>query len=216
MLEARDLIVTRGGRRVLDSASIRVQTGQIVVVQGPSGGGKTTLLRVLATLIEADTGLLTLDGVSAASIEPRLYRQRVAYVPQQPPMLEGTVADNVAAGPGLRGLTLDASSIDALLDRAGLPSSFRARPARDLSGGEKQRVALARALANQPQVILLDEPTAALDPVSAKHVLHMTLALAAGGLSVVVVTHIEAHAAALAGARYLCEAGKLREEGATA
>lgn len=210
MLEARGLIVTREGRRVLDEATIRLEKGEIAVIRGSSGSGKTTLLRALATLVAVDAGTLVLDGVDALSIAPSAYRTRVAYVPQQPPMLEGSVADNVAAGPSLRGIALDTKSVDALLDRAGLARSFGGRPARQLSLGEKHRVALARALANEPQVILLDEPTAALDPASSRHVLEMTVALARGGLSVVVVTHIEEHAAALGGTRYACDAGKLR------
>jgi putative ABC transport system ATP-binding protein len=208
-LEARRVVAQRGGRRVLDGVSIAVEPGRIATLGGPSGGGKTTLLRILAGLAEADEGTVLLDGVDARTIAPRELRRRVAFVLQQPPMLEGTVAENVATGPRLRGSTIDAAAIARLLERVGLDASFASRPARDLSGGEKQRVALARALANDPKVILLDEPTSALDPASADRVLALVRALAEDGHGILVVTHIEEHAEALGGARYVCKDGKI-------
>jgi putative ABC transport system ATP-binding protein len=210
-LEACALVVVRGGARVLDRASITVDAGSIVVVEGPSGSGKTTLLRALATLEPIASGELRLGGVDALAIPPRAYRTRVAFVPQQPPMLEGTVADNVAAGPRLRRESISPERVDALLASVALDSSFRDRVARELSGGEQQRVALARALANEPEVLLLDEPTSALDPISAERVLERVKALARGGLAVVAVTHHVEHARALGTARLFCEAGRLGE-----
>jgi putative ABC transport system ATP-binding protein len=209
-IEARDIVVIRDGRRVLDRASIRVKGGQIATIEGPSGCGKSTFLRALATLIEPDAGDLLLDGVLSAAIGPRAYRTRVAYVPQQPPMFEGTVGTNVAMGPYLRGESVDQDAIATLLGRVGL-EGFRLRVARDLSGGEQQRVALARALANSPHVLLLDEPTAALDPDSASHVLELVRGLAAAGLAVVVVTHTAPHAAALGAFRYRIESGRVHD-----
>jgi putative ABC transport system ATP-binding protein len=210
-LEAHDLVVVRGGARLLDAASIAIDAGSIVVVEGASGSGKTTLLRALATLEPIASGQLRLGGVDALAIPPRAYRRRVAYVPQQPPMLEGTVAENVAAGPRLRREKTPPARVDALLTSVGLEPSFRDRVARELSGGEQQRVALARALANDPEVLLLDEPTSALDPLSAERVLDRVKAPAAEGLAVVAVTHQVEHARALGGVRLFCEAGRLRE-----
>ncbi len=210
-LEAKDLVVLREGRRILDGTSLSVARGEIAVIEGPSGGGKSTLLRGLATLIEIDAGSLVLDGVNAAQLSPHDYRRRVGYVPQQPLMLEGTVADNIATGPRLAGRSLAPSSLSALLVRAGLGDAFAQRGARELSGGEQQRVALARALANEPEVILLDEPTAALDRVSARHILETIQSLARAEIAVVVVTHIDEHARALNGKRYELEQGRLRE-----
>jgi putative ABC transport system ATP-binding protein len=208
-IEARDLVVTRRGSRLLDGASLGVSAGAVVTVEGASGSGKTTFLKALATLIPLDGGQVFLEGVDAAQLAPTAFRRRVAYVPQQPPMLEGSVAANVAAGPRLRGGDLDAAATRALLERVGLPASFADRDARDLSGGERQRVALARALANAPVALLLDEPTAALDPQAALLVCDLARALAAEGLSVVVVTHVEAHAERLGGERYVCRAGRV-------
>src|SRR4051812_23050045 len=103
LLEARGVVVVREGRRILDGAALAVRAGEVVVVEGASGSGKTTLLRVMATLIPMDEGSLRLDGVDAAQLPPTVFRRRVAYVLQQPPMLEGSVLDNVATGPRLAG-----------------------------------------------------------------------------------------------------------------
>lgn len=214
-IEAQGVVVERGGRRLVDGADLRVDAGEIAAVEGASGSGKTTLLKAIATLLALDGGRVLLEGVDAAEIAPTVFRRRVAYVPQQPPMLEGTVSANLATGPRLRGAELGGAAAGALLERVGLPASFGARAARNLSGGERQRVALARALANEPVALLLDEPTAALDPAAAARILDLVRALAGEGLSVVVVTHVEEHAARLGGARWMCREGRVeRREGA--
>jgi ABC-type multidrug transport system ATPase subunit len=209
-LEARDIRLALGGRRIVDGVSFALSAGEIATIEGKSGSGKTTLLRILATLVEPDSGSVLLDGMDARAIAPSAFRSRVAYVLQESPMFEGTVAYNVATGPRLRGLTMSADAIDSALERVGL-AGFGSRIARELSGGEKQRVALARALANEPAVLLLDEPTSALDPSSARHMLSVVGSLAERGLAVVLVTHIADHAAALEGRRFVFEAGCLRE-----
>jgi putative ABC transport system ATP-binding protein len=208
-LEAQRLVVVRGGRRLLDDASLAVTCGAIATIEGPSGSGKSTLLRAIATLIPVEGGRVLLDGADVATMAPTDLRRRVAYVPQQPPMLEGSVAANVAVGPRLAGRAMDPAAIAALLARVGLPAAFADRDAKSLSGGERQRLALARALANEPRVLLLDEPTSALDPEAADRVLDLVRALATEGLAIVVVTHVRAHAARLGGERWICRAGRL-------
>ena len=99
----------------------------------------------------------------------------------------------------------------SLIAAVGLDQSFLAREARTLSGGEKQRVALARALANEPQLLLLDEPTAALDPDAGERIVALVRSLSQRGLTVVMVTHVEAHAQALGGRRYRCQGGAVTE-----
>jgi putative ABC transport system ATP-binding protein len=210
-LEASELVVVRAGRRVLDGASVAIASGEIASIEGASGGGKTTLLRALATLIAIDGGSLRLDGVDAEHLDPRAYRRRVAYVPQRPPMLEGTVEANVAAGPRLRGERLEGSRVRELLLHVGLDVALVDRVARELSGGEQQRLALARALANEPELLLLDEPTSALDPEAAARVIERVRALAGEGLGILVVTHQAAHARALGGTRRRMLDGRLAE-----
>src|SRR5205814_8438822 len=156
-LEGRELVVLRGGRRILNGASILVRPGEAVAIQGPSGSGKSTLARVLATLLEADAGSVRLDGRDAHEIAPNQFRTRVAFLAQQPAMFEGTVLENLGAGPQLRGKPFDGALARELIGAVGIDESMLSREARTLSGGEKQRVALARALANAPEVLLLDE-----------------------------------------------------------
>src|SRR5258706_5407762 len=162
-LEARELVVLREGRRILDGASILVRPGEAVAIQGPSGGGKSTLVRALSTVLEPDSGALLLGGRDAREIDPAEFRTRVAFLAQQPAMFERTVRDNLAAGPALHGRPLGDGEARELIVAVGLDESMLPREARTLSGGEKQRVALARALANAPEGLLLDEPTTGLD-----------------------------------------------------
>jgi putative ABC transport system ATP-binding protein len=208
-IEVRDVVLVREGRRILDGASLRVSQSECVALQGPSGCGKSTLLRVMATLLEADSGSVLFNGVDSRQIAPRTFRTRVAYVPQQPPMFEGTVASNISTGPLLRGITPPHSTLVDLIGRVGLPSAFLERETQQLSGGERQRVAFARALANEPAVLLLDEPTSALDPAAAERIVGLVRSLAANGLSILMVTHVEEHAQAIGGTRYRCEAGRV-------
>ena len=202
-------MVLREGRRILDGASIVVRPGEAVAIQGPSGSGKTTLARALATLVETDDGTVLLDGQDARELPPTQFRTRVAFLAQQPAMFAGTVRANLGAGPALHGKSLGDAQARQLILAVGLDESMLPREARTLSGGEKQRVALARALANAPDVLLLDEPTAALDPDAGERIVALLRALSARGLSVVMITHDEAQARALGGTRYRCARGRL-------
>lgn len=213
-LSATGLTLVRGGLRVLDDVDFAIDAGEVVCIEGPSGSGKSTLLQVLATLTEADAGEVFLDGVAAHALPPRAFRRRVAYVPQQAPMLDGSVADNVSTGPRLRGERLDATSVAQRLRQVGLEAELAERRARELSGGERQRVALARALANDPEILLLDEPTAALDARAADVVLERVRALCREGLGVVVVTHEPTHAGVLGASRRSMSRGRLAPTGA--
>jgi putative ABC transport system ATP-binding protein len=209
VLEGRELVVLREGRRILDGASILVKPGEAVAIDGPSGSGKSTLARALATLVEVDAGTVLFEGQDAREIAPTEFRTRVAFLAQQPAMFTGTVRANLGAGPALHRKSLGDAQARELILAVGLDGSILPREARTLSGGEKQRVALARALANTPEVLILDEPTAALDPDAGERIVALLRALSARGLSLVMVTHVEAHARALGGTRYRCERGRL-------
>jgi ABC-type iron transport system FetAB ATPase subunit len=202
-------VVLREGRRILDGASLVVDAGEAVAVQGPSGSGKSTLVRTLATLIEPDSGAVLLEGRDAREIAPTRFRTRVAFLAQQPAMFAGTVRDNLEAGPALHGTSLADTRARELVAAVGLDEGMLEREARSLSGGEKQRVALARALANSPEALLLDEPTASLDPESGERIVALLRSLCAGGITLVMVTHVDAHARALGGTRYRCERGQV-------
>jgi putative ABC transport system ATP-binding protein len=206
-LEVSGITVVRDGRRIVDAASLALAAGGVATVQGPSGSGKSTLLRAIATLVPVARGRITFEGHAVSDVIA--YRRSVAYVPQLPRMFDGSVADNVRTGPRFRGVTLEDADVVRLVEQVGLSRELAERDASKLAGGERLRVALARALANEPRVLLLDEPTSALDPESARVVLDLVRDLAHAGTSVLAVTHVEADAERLGGARYRMTTGAL-------
>jgi ABC-type multidrug transport system fused ATPase/permease subunit len=195
-IEVSNLTVRRGDRVVLREVSFDAPRGKVLALVGASGSGKSTLLRCLTRLAEAESGVIDLDGEDVLGIAPQVLRRRVALVAQAPVMLPGTVADNLAYGLA----ELREQTRDAALAASGLDGSFLPRTARALSGGERARVALARALTRDPDAILLDEPTAALDPETAQVIAETVAALAQRDLAVIVATHDMALAEAVADA----------------
>jgi ABC-type phosphate transport system ATPase subunit len=177
---------------VLRGLDLEIGEGTTAIL-GPSGSGKSTLLRLLNRLADPDEGVVRLRGTDVRELDPLALRRRVGLVPQLPAPVPGTVADNVRYGPRLLGRDVDPLP---LLSLAGLDSGFLDRDASRLSVGEQQRLMLARALALDPEVLLLDEPTAALDE-QAKAGVEEALARLAG-VSLVLVTHERAQAERLA------------------
>jgi ABC-type multidrug transport system fused ATPase/permease subunit len=184
-IAARGIEVTLGGRKILDGLDLEVPPGQITGLLGPSGTGKSTLLRALVRLVDVDAGTITLDGTDIRALDARELRCRVGLVAQTPDMLPGTVADNLRYGVG----ELGDDRLRAALADVDLDPSFAARAAAELSGGERARVALARALTRGPQLLLLDEPTAALDSDTAAHIGATLRRLRDQGIGVCITTH---------------------------
>jgi len=153
------------GRRVLQVENLKIGRGEVFALVGPSGAGKSTLLRLLNFLEPPTAGRIRFQDVEFTANQPvpLPYRRRVTTVFQRPILLNRSVQANVGYGLGLRGLRGADSEIEKALEQVGLQALARQR-ARTLSGGEAQRVALARAIVLQPDVLLLDEPTANLDP----------------------------------------------------
>jgi len=196
-IEARRLCLARDGRQVLRDVSLVVPAGVVTALIAPSGAGKSTLLRCLNRLLAPDSGTVLLDGRDVRELEPRVLRRRVGLVAQVPVMLPGTVRDNV-----LYAIDDPADEQAArALRAAALDPAFADRVARDLSGGERARVALARALARAPEVLLLDEPTAALDRDTATGIGETLRELAGDGIAVCLATHDIALADAVADRR---------------
>ncbi|MBI4675252.1 MAG: phosphate ABC transporter ATP-binding protein [Chloroflexi bacterium] len=175
-------------RTVLDLNALDVHEGEILALVGPSGAGKSTLLRLLNFLEAPTSGTLAYRGQTIASPVPLDVRRQVTTVFQRPLLLRGSVAENVAYGLRLRGAHVNAN-VAQMLERVGL-QDMAAAPARKLSGGEMQRVALARALVIEPRVLLLDEPTANLDPYNVTLIEEIVREQnRARGVTIVVVTH---------------------------
>ena len=188
LLEARQLTAIlpgdSGDVRVLDGVALAVDTGEIVDVVGPSGGGKSTLLRALARLLPGATGELAIGGAPADSMSPQLWRRRVALLPQKPVMLSGTVRDNLV-WPWHLTVHRDATrpqdaDFAAGLARLGVDVALD-RDGSRLSVGQAARVAFLRTMLTDPAVLLLDEPDAALDDAAADAVAGMIAEFVAAG-----------------------------------
>ena len=201
-----DVSCMRGDTTVLTKVSVELGR-EATAILGPSGAGKSTLLRLLNRLADPEVGAVRYRGRDLRDFDVLELRREVALVPQLPALLDGTVADNVGYGPRLCGEGCD---VEAALALAGLDAAFATRPARQLSVGEQQRVMLARALALKPDVLLLDEPTAALDE-RARDAVERTLLDLRGRLSasLIVVTHDQAQARRLADRLVLLEQGRI-------
>ena len=181
---------TYNGRTVLDIDDLQIMRGEILGLVGPSGAGKSTLLRLLAFLELPSTGVLNYAGRPCNVSWPDLNRRRqVTMVFQNPHLLRRSVMDNVTYGLDLRGKNNGRDEVAQMLAGLGLEELVDAK-AHTLSGGEAQRVALARALVLKPDVLLLDEPTANLDPYNIKLIEEIVRQTNhEDGTTVVVVTH---------------------------
>ncbi|GAB6861043.1 ATP-binding cassette domain-containing protein [Haloplanus litoreus] len=197
-VRAEELSYEVGGDRILDEVSLDVASGETMAIVGPSGAGKSSLLRLLNRLDEPTSGTVYLDGTDYRTLEPETLRKRVGLVPQQPALRDGTVRENVTIGPRLRGESVPEERLAELLERVGL-AGYADRDVADLSGGEAQRVAIARTVVNDPEVLLLDEPTASLDSESEAAIERLlTDLLASGERTAILVTHDERQATRLA------------------
>lgn len=169
---------------------LSIEKGAIKSILGPNGAGKSTLLRLLALLLKPDSGQFRFAGREPGGSDLHELRRKVTLVDQSPYLLQGSIDRNLSYGMKLRGVdrSEQRKRIDQALYNVGLNYSIK-RSVKELSGGEKQRVALARALVLQPEVLLLDEPTANIDYASLPHFEQMLQGLAAAGTTVLLSTH---------------------------
>ncbi|UCH90323.1 MAG: phosphate ABC transporter ATP-binding protein [Thermoplasmata archaeon] len=201
------------GRTVLNNISFSLPAGKIMAVIGPSGSGKSTLLRTINRLIEIDSGTIFIYHTSIKKQNPIRIRRKIGLVAQTPAMFEGTVLENIRYGLDLQNKYSKQAVLKALRD-AELTTEFLYRKASNLSVGEQQRVAIARALALEPEILLLDEPTAALDSkitrrfeATIKHLKDVR------GLTIVWVTHDLAQARRVGDYVGILKRGKLEQFG---
>ena len=194
-LDIADLKAAYGKMPVLDGISMHVGTGEILGLIGPSGSGKSTVLRVLVGLLKPQSGSVKLDGKAvdyAKTSDLQMVRDRFAIVFQQYNLFQNmTVLENVTIAPvKIKRRPRAEVEVDAkqLLAKVGLADKVGAYPDQ-LSGGQQQRVAIARALALKPEILLLDEVTAALDPELVSEVLDTIRVLARDGMTMLIVSH---------------------------
>ena len=222
MISILDVYKRYQDAEVLRGISLNVQRGEVCVLLGPSGGGKSTLLRTINGLERFDRGEIHVDdlilrgGDEDQSATLHRVRRRVGMVFQQFNLFpHRTVLQNVIEGPVyVLGMPRDQAVAEArkLLARVGMQEKEEARPG-SLSGGQQQRVAIARALAMKPEVMLFDEPTSALDPRTTAEVISVITDLARDGQTMIVVTHAMSFARNVAHTLHVMHAGRIAESG---
>ena len=150
-------------KMILEGISLSIKEGEHLTITGPSGSGKSSLLKLLAALVSPSSGLIFYQGQDLGDLDPVAYRREVSYCFQQPVLFGQTVRDNVAFPFEIRQIPFDQERVLTALARLNLGPEFLEKPIKDLSGGEKQRVALVRNLLFEPKVLLLDEVSSGLD-----------------------------------------------------
>ena len=184
-MELRSVSLDRGGRTVLSGISASFQRHEVSAIVGPSGAGKTSLLRCLNRLEQPTNGSILLDSSDITTIDPIQLRRRVGMIFQTPSLFQGGVRGNLAYGmTGVSDVELRKALASAALD-----DGFLERDAGALSVGQAQRVCIARALVRHPEILLMDEPTSALDRDAAARIERLVTSLNETGLTVVLVTH---------------------------
>ena len=227
-LQARNVDVYYGQKKAIDNVSIDIDNGLVTAFIGPSGCGKSTFLRSLNrmndTIADARvTGEILLDGedIYAASMDPVALRARVGMVFQKPNPFPKSIYENIAYGPRIHGLAQGKADMDVIVERsltqAGLWNEVKDRladPGTALSGGQQQRLCIARAVAVSPEVILMDEPCSALDPIATARIEELIDELRQS-YAIVIVTHSMQQAARVSQRTAFFHLGVMVEYGET-
>ena len=218
MIELSDLGKRWGDAIAVEHLSLRVERGELLVLVGGSGSGKTTTLKLINRLVEPTSGVVQIAGIDHRMLPGHELRRRIGYCFQQVGLFPHlSVAENVGIVPGLLGWPARdiAERVDELLHLVGLaPGEFCARRPDELSGGQAQRVGLARALAARPEVLLLDEPFGALDPVTRERLQGWFARLRRElGTTAIFVTHDVVEALLLGDRIAVLHAGRLLQVG---
>ncbi|HCU15370.1 ATP-binding component of an ABC superfamily transporter [Hafnia paralvei ATCC 29927] len=190
LLELRNICFSVDQQIIIDNLSLTLQPNEFKVITGPSGCGKSTLLKIIASLFPPSSGDIFLHGKNIITIKPEEYRQKVSYCFQTPVLFGEIVSDNLRFPYQIRGDKVDNEKIKKGLLQFDLPLHILDKKIDELSGGEKQRVALLRNLQYQPEILLLDEITSALDDKN-KEIVHQVIddLIKSSGIAVLWVTH---------------------------
>ena len=221
MIEIERITKLYDGLRAVDTVSMTVETATITVIVGTSGSGKTTLLRTINRLVEPSSGEVRINGIPTGTLPRHLLRRRIGYVIQEHGLFPHySVARNIGVVPELLGWPREKirARVDELLALFSMqPAQFRDRYPAELSGGQQQRVGVARALASRPDLLLMDEPFGALDPIirarAQADLRHIQRAL---GSTIILVTHDMEEAIHLGDRVAVMDAGRLVQHGTPA
>ncbi len=220
MIELRDVSKSFGGAPAVANFSLRIESGALFVLVGPSGCGKSTVLRMINAMIVADSGQIEVEGRDIREMEPEMLRRHIGYVIQSVGLFpHWTIAENILAVPHLLKWSPSqcTARLDALIAMLQIDPVLLNRYPRQLSGGQQQRIGVARALAADPDIILMDEPFAALDPVSRMSLQEEIRRIQAqSGKTIVFVTHDMDEALRLATGMAVMNSGRLIQAGAPA
>lgn len=210
ILDINNMTLKRNQETILKSISLSIQKSEVLVIIGPSGSGKSSLLRCLNRLESIDSGQILFNGEDIYQLPILELRCQIGMVFQKTAVFDGTVADNIRYGPRLRKQELTHDEVLKLMSQASLPAEMINRDAHELSGGQEQRLSIARALANQPNVLLVDEPTSALDPVITHKLEEILLQLQQeNGLTLIWVSHDVEQARRIADRVLMIEDGEI-------
>lgn len=216
LLTLTDVGLTLSGKSVLSDISMNIGKGAFISILGPSGGGKSSLLRILNGLQSPTEGFAFYNGADISSFDPIELRKKIGLVFQTPVMIPGTVRNNLVLPFqwNKRNSAPNDSRLGQILELVGLDPNVLEQDGRDLSGGEKQRISLARTLLNEPEVLLLDEPTASLDPGMASRIVRRVARLHEElNLTTVLVSHQHNLVRKVAEECYFIMNGKIIESG---
>jgi osmoprotectant transport system ATP-binding protein len=221
VIELRGVGKSFGATRAVDDVSLSIARGEFVVLVGASGSGKSTLLKMINRMVEHDRGVILFAGAEIRSFRPEAIRRRMGYAIQSIGLFpHWSVARNIATVPELLGWPAAriAARVDELLTLLDLePALYRQRWPSQLSGGQQQRVGVARALAADPELLLMDEPFGALDPITRQSLQQeMARIHQRSGKTIVLVTHDIEEALRLATRIVLLDHGRVVQDGAPA
>lgn len=212
LLELSNISYVVKDKSIIRDVSLSINEGDYLTIVGPSGSGKSTLLKLCSDLISPTSGTITYNGRDLATMDPESYRKEVGYCFQRPYLFAKTVRRNILFPYDIRGLKPDMSRIEYLFDLLHMPLNYMERRNDELSGGEMQRICLIRSLIFEPNVLLLDEVTSALDTTNTLIVENVIDELHKKGTTIISITHNEEQSLRMANRRITIVDGSLAKE----